>query len=138
MYAKLINGILVSAPDSISTGGVTYYHPTVDMLAAEGYLPYSENKPDYDPETQQLKLDGYETSESGIVAHYVAVDIPQPTAEELALVAKRLEVTKLIDGNEYRLVDELKSMNTSSTLTNESVMALCEMLMDYDPNYFGA
>jgi len=138
MYAKLINGILILAPDSISTGGVTYYHPTVDMLAAEGYLPYSENKPDYDPETQQLKLDGYETSESGIVAHYVAVDIPQPTAEELALVAKRLEVTKLIDGNEYRLVDELKSMNTSSTLTNESVMALCEMLMDYDPNYFGA
>ena len=138
MYAILINGILILAPDSISTGGVTYYHPTVDMLAAEGYLPYSENKPDYDPETQQLKLDGYETSESGIVAHYVAVDIPQPTAEELALVAKRLEVTKLIDGNEYRLVDELKSMNTSSTLTNESVMALCEMLMDYDPNYFGA
>jgi len=136
MYAKLINGILVSAPDSISTGGVSYYHPTVDMLAAEGYLPYSENKPDYDPETQQLQLDGYETSESGIVAHYVAVDIPQPTAEEIALAARRLEVEKLIDGNEYKLPDELRRQCLLASSANDNLTALFEYLAEAFPEIF--
>jgi hypothetical protein len=81
MYAKVIDGQVVLT--GLPTAGTLFDGRSVSnynllpesVLLAEGWLPYQENKPEYNPETQYLQLSGYGIQQDKVVANYEAVAI---------------------------------------------------------------
>ena len=51
-----------------------------DILLAEGWLPFEENKPEYDEDTQYLEFIDYTITEDKIIANYTVKDI-EPESE---------------------------------------------------------
>jgi hypothetical protein len=105
MYAFVQGGevVRVGLPKSgcLSNGcTVTNYHNQPEsVLLSEGWLPYEENKPEYNPETHYLQFSGYDIQQDKVVANYEAVLIIHiPTVEE------RLEAA------EFVIMDMLETM----------------------------
>jgi hypothetical protein len=105
MYAKVIDGQVVQiglpTTGTLSDGrSVSNYNLLPEaVLLAEGWLPYQENKPEYNPETQYLQLSGYDIQQDKVIANYEAVLIIHiPTVEE------RLEAA------EFVIMDMLETM----------------------------
>jgi len=79
MYAKVVNGQVTQA--HLPTSGilqdgrtVSNYHLLPEsVLLAEGWLPLELNQPEYDPETQELRLTGYTVEADKVTANYEAV-----------------------------------------------------------------
>jgi hypothetical protein len=95
MYAKVENGQVVQAGlptcGRLSNGcSVSNYHLLSEsVLLSEGWLPYEENKPEYNPETQYLKLSGYDIQQDKVVANY--------TVENMPVVAPDPQIVQLND-----------------------------------------
>ena len=78
MYAKVKNGQVVQAylPTSGTLNGRTvsnYHFLPESVLLAEGWLPLELNQPEYDPDTQELRLAGYTVEADKVTANYEAV-----------------------------------------------------------------
>jgi hypothetical protein len=105
MYAKIDNGNVIQV--GLPTSGCLYDGSSVSnynllpdsVLLAEGWLPLIENKPEFNPETQGLRLTGYTIEETQVVANYVIVT-KLPTVEE------RLDATEAV------LMDVLETIMT--------------------------
>jgi len=86
MYAKVENNQVTQAylPTSgtLSDGrSVSNYNLLPEeTLLAEGWLPLIENKPEYDPDMQELQLTGYTIEAAQVTANYEAVTLP-PTLD---------------------------------------------------------
>ena len=55
-----------------------------ETLLTEGWLPLIENKPVYEPATQELSLTGYTIEAAQVTANYTAVTLPTDPDVELA------------------------------------------------------
>jgi hypothetical protein len=78
MYAKVENGQVTQAhlPQSGVLDGKTVSNYNLlpeSVLLAEGWLPLELNQPEYDPETQELRLAGYTIEADKVKANYEAV-----------------------------------------------------------------
>lgn len=78
MYAKVVNGQVTQAhlPTSGVLNGRTVSNYNLlpeSVLLAEGWLPLELNQPEYDPETQELRLVGYTVEADKVTANYEAV-----------------------------------------------------------------
>lgn len=94
-YAQVRAGAIVRvglpAVGRLSDGREVSNYDQLDAatLAAEGWLPVTEDRPDYDPATQQLTLDHYEIGDTAVTGVYVVGPIPAPptappTADQFA------------------------------------------------------
>lgn len=91
MYAKVENGIVTQAylPTSGTLNGRTVSNYNLlpeSVLLAEGWLPLTENKPEYDADTQELRLTGYTIEADKVTANYEAVKKPVTTDERVDLL----------------------------------------------------
>ena len=93
MYAKVESNIVTQAylPTSgtLSDGrSVSNYNLLPEsVLLAEGWLPLIENKPEYDPDMQELQLTGYTIEAAQVTANYEAI-AKTPTAEDRLTAAE--------------------------------------------------
>lgn len=72
MYAKLIEGRLVSAPAMIRTELGDVYHPTPDILTEAGYKPViGEPYPETDEESPVVYEERFTVTENEIVRSWV-------------------------------------------------------------------
>ena len=100
---KLVeNGVITKQrlPKSGIINGATvmnYHKLPQETLIAEGWLPVEEVKPDYDVETERLKLDSEVIEEDRIVRTYTIEAIPEPvitpTINDIALTADKATIT---------------------------------------------
>lgn len=106
MYAKIENNQVTQT--SLPTSGTLSDGRSVSnfdllpesVLLAEGWLPLVENKPVYDPATQELQLTGYTTEKDKVTANYVVVDIvpePDPDAELATAISSATTLAQLKD-----------------------------------------
>ena len=87
VYGKLSNGILRYAPkDYITIDQVVIenFNENEELLLEYGYKFIVDNKPEYNPETQYLTLQGYTELDESIICLYEVHDKPkeEPTLEE--------------------------------------------------------
>lgn len=98
MYAKVENGqVTVGIPDSGTRNGSTvsgYNLLPEPVLRQEGWLPYREQKPPYDGETQMLEFVEHQITEEEIIAIYEVVAKP----EEPLTIEDRVEITEATIG----------------------------------------
>lgn len=92
MYGRIINEALeLSLPymGVLSDGRtVSNYNLLPEsVLLAEGWLPLIEDKPEYNPETQELRQIGYTVENNIITVSYEAVAIT-PTTEDRLVAAE--------------------------------------------------
>jgi hypothetical protein len=76
MYAKVENGQVTYVPTSGVLNGRTVSNYNLlpeSVLLAEGWLPLELNQPEYDPDTQELRLTGYTIEADKVTANYEAV-----------------------------------------------------------------
>ena len=100
---KLVeNGVITKQrlPKSGIINGATvlnYHKLPQETLIAEGWLPVEEVKPDYDVETERLKLDSEVIEEDRIVRTYIAEAIPEPVItpmiNDITLSADKTQIT---------------------------------------------
>lgn len=81
VYARIINNSLQAGlpKKGVLLNGQTvmgYNKLPEETLFAEGWLPYHEDKPEYDPETQYLVRAGYKVENNEIVQEYTVKEIP--------------------------------------------------------------
>lgn len=77
MYGKLINNILHYAPKNYTTESgnlIVNFNQNEELLKEYGYKKVTNNKPDYDRNTQTVRVDGYDENETDIVINYIVVD----------------------------------------------------------------
>ena len=117
MYAKLQNGMLRSAPKTVTWNGCTVNNPSADKLMELGYKPVVYTDMPTDAETGKHYESSWTETEAEIIQTWNLVDNPvypepEPTQERLDKVEQRtdtLETTTddivlmmadLIGGNE--------------------------------------
>ena len=76
---------------------LNYHKLPQETLLTEGWLPVEEVKPDYDVETERLKLDSEVIEEDRIVRTYIAEAIPEPVItpmiNDITLSADKTQIT---------------------------------------------
>ena len=91
LYRLVGDQVQQYAGQAIVIDRMVHSKPDDDMLRRAGYLPIiAADLPEFDPETQWVKVDHYTLSENGdeIIAHYVVADdspiieTKEPTMEE--------------------------------------------------------
>lgn len=98
-YAQVVGGQVAAthlpAVGVLADGSTVsnYAALPADVLADEGWLPLEDERPDYDPATQQLVLDRYDIAEDAVTAVYVAQPLPPPEPTP----PTRAELDALID-----------------------------------------
>lgn len=108
MYAKLQNGILRSAPKTVTWNGCTVNNPSADKLVELGYKPVRYTDMPENTETGKHYESSWEESDTEIIQTWTLVDDPvypepEPTPEERI---SNLETT----------TDELKSASDDIVL----------------------
>ena len=102
MMKQVKDGVIVAQrlPRTGVINGTTvmnYHKLPQETLIAEGWLPVEEVKPDYDVETERLKLDSEVIEEDRIVRTYTVETIPEPvitsTINDIALTADKTQIT---------------------------------------------
>ena len=81
MYAKLISGILRSAPKKVDYNGKTIFNPPEDVLMELGYFPVIYTDTPTDVPSGQHYESHWEQNETEIVQVWTLVDdpvIPEP------------------------------------------------------------
>ena len=91
-YAKVENGQVIQVglaeTGTLKDGSTVSGYNLLDegILKAEGWLPLSENKPEYNAETEYLEFVDYTVGENEVIANYTVKQkepvIPIPTLEE--------------------------------------------------------
>ncbi len=86
MYALVQNGAVVSVGlpscGCINGAAVSNYNLLPEAtLVLEGWLPYTEDIPEYNVETQMLKLNNYEILANEVIGHYT-ITVLSRTAEQ--------------------------------------------------------
>ncbi len=91
-YAKVENGqvtrIGLPKTGTLSDGRTVSCYDKLpeDTLLQEGWLPYIDNPPEYDPETQYLEVVDPTITENEVVANYIVqqreIVTPEPTLEQ--------------------------------------------------------
>jgi hypothetical protein len=91
MYALVRNGEVIQA--SLPTSGVlnnktvsNYHLLPESVLLAEGWLPLVENKPEYDADTQELRLTSYTVESDKVTVNYETVKKPVTIDERVDLL----------------------------------------------------
>lgn len=87
MYAKLQNGMLRSAPKTVTWNGCTVNNPSAEKLMELGYKPVVYTDMPTDAETGKHYESSWEESDTEIIQMWNLVDDPvypepEPTAEE--------------------------------------------------------
>lgn len=84
MYAKLTNGILISAPKKVDYNGKTIFNPPDDVLLDMGYFPvvYADMPTDA-PDGQHYESH-WEQTDTEIVQVWELVDNPAESEPELS------------------------------------------------------
>lgn len=87
MYAKLQNGMLRSAPKTVTWNGCTVNNPSADKLMELGYKPVVYTDMPTDAETGKHYESSWEESDTEIIQVWNLVDDPvypepEPTPEE--------------------------------------------------------
>ena len=74
---------------------MNYHNLPQETLEAEGWLPVEEVKPEYNVETERLKLDSEVIEADRIVKTYTVEAIPEPTPEitDITLAADKTQIT---------------------------------------------
>ena len=94
MFAKIINGVLYYAPVNYKTDlgqVIVNFNTNEEMMLQYGYKNVIDIKPDYNKETQYLKISGYTDNEDNITVEYEVVDKSTPEPTEWELLAKQIE-----------------------------------------------
>lgn len=96
MYARVIDGqvVRVGLPRAGVIDGrtVSNYHLLPEsVLLAEGWLPLELNQPEYNPETQELRLTGYTVEADKVTANYEAVKKPTTIDQRVYLLQDALD-----------------------------------------------
>ena len=94
MFAKIINGVLHYAPVNYKTDlghVIVNFNTNEEMMLQYGYKNVIGIKPDYNKETQYLKISGYTDNGDNITVEYEVVDKPTPEPTEWELLAKQIE-----------------------------------------------
>ena len=113
MYAKLINGKLVPAPNNINKGKTFYQNynlsSNAEMLLADGYKPVEENQPSPDLKIPQKY---YVENENKIISvytdAYVEPDYREKRASEYPGFREYLDATVKINSGDESLINEGK------------------------------
>jgi len=99
MY-KVLNGDIVNKnlPKSGIINGTSimnYHRLPQETLIAEGWLPVEEVKPEYNAETERLRLDSEVIEKDKIVRTYLVEAIPAPTPaiHDITLTADKTQIT---------------------------------------------
>ncbi len=96
------NGEIVAQrlPRTGTINGATvmnYHKLPQETLIAEGWLPVEEVKPDYNVETERLRLDSEVVEAGRVLATYVIEAIPEPvvtpTINNITLTANKAQIT---------------------------------------------
>ena len=98
MFAKIINGVLHYAPVNYKTDlgqVIVNFNTNEEMMLQYGYKNVIGIKPDYNKETQYLKISGYTDNEDNITVEYEVVDKSTPEPTEWELLAKQIEENAL-------------------------------------------
>lgn len=84
MYAKLINGILISAPKKVDCNGKTIFNPPEEALLDMGYFPVTYMDMPTDAPTGQHHESHWEQIDAEIVQVWTLVDNPAEPDPELS------------------------------------------------------
>ena len=84
MYAKLINGILRSAPKKVYYNGKTIFNPPEEILLDMGYLPVTYTDMSTDASNGQHYESHWEQTDTEIVQVWTLVDNPAEPEPELS------------------------------------------------------
>lgn len=122
MYAKLINGILIEAPQSISNN--------IEKMKEEGYKPVIFSRPNYDIYTQYCNLVGYEETAKYIRHIYDVVEI-EPSEAEIKLNEATMAMTFL----EINFDEQIQTLTDEEALQVKSLYKNWEVGVSYDVNY---
>ena len=89
MYGKLIDNILHYAPNTLKLDDgsiIIGFRNSVDVMKAHGYKEVIDNIPEYDSNTEHIRVSGCnETDESIIVNYEICVLEPQKSELEIIL-----------------------------------------------------
>lgn len=85
MYAKLISGILRSAPKKVTYNGKTIFNPTEEILLDMGYFPVTYTDIPTDASNGQHYESHWEYTDTEIVQVWTLVDNPAEPESELSV-----------------------------------------------------
>lgn len=91
IYAKLIDGELILAPNPILVDGNWIGNPPGSVYEAEGYKPVTYTDPPGEPDEGYQWVETWTETDSEIVQDWVLVEVP--ISEEEALVRYANELT---------------------------------------------
>lgn len=80
MFAKLINGALLRAPQKLSGDGVVVYNPPEEMYRAQGWKPVENTEPPEAPEGFCYE-GSWEESDAAIVRTWTLAPLPNDIDE---------------------------------------------------------
>lgn len=107
MYAKLINGELVEAPQEINNN--------IAKMKAEGYKPVIFTRPGYDIDTQYCKFIGYEDTAVYIRHIYEVVEIEPSEAEvKLNEAAKAMSFLEIDFDEQIQTLDDEEALQVKN------------------------
>ncbi len=111
MYGKLIDGSLVSAPNYLQEGGRTIYHPTPEMLEANGWLPIIRtDPPDQDDETNvKVYAPSWVEQDGQIVQVWTEADAPTEPEDTVPTQDERIAALEMDNAALKEALDMLLS-----------------------------
>lgn len=133
MYVKLIDGVLVEAPEELVLDDgyiIKNFNRSINSMIQNGYRPLVDTKPGYDVDTQYCVFKGYINTECYIRCEWEVIDIEFPEAEVI-----NQEAQKAMEMLNMDFQEQIQTLSDSQALLVSSIYPKWKVDIEYTVGY---